>query len=154
MGKIVSINLSRRKGTMKQPVAAAELVAGWGINGDAHAGNGERQVSLLMQESIEKQKRKMEAGKGKKVKLRPGVFAENLTTEGIDLLALRIGDQLLVGEGVRVRVTKIGKECHTRCAIYESAGDCVMPREGVFCAVEAGGTVRVGDRIELEKSDE
>ncbi|OGP61545.1 MAG: hypothetical protein A2V67_20310 [Deltaproteobacteria bacterium RBG_13_61_14] len=148
MGKIVSINLSRKKGTIKQPVAKAELVAGLGIAGDAHAAAGNRQVSLLMQESIEKQKRRMEKNPGEKVKLKPGVFAENLTTAGIDLLALRLGDELKLGNGLRLRVSKIGKECHTRCAISDRAGDCVMPREGIFCEVAIGGSVRVGDRIE------
>jgi MOSC domain-containing protein YiiM len=155
-GTIHSINVSLRKGEPKTPVPEAEIVAGEGIRGDAHRGFGHRQVSLLMLESIDEQKR-MSGGEDKAkaagVAIVPGIFAENLTTRGIDLRGLRIGDTLIIRRGrgrvrVRLRVSQIGKECRTRCAIYRLAGDCIMPRRGIFCEVVAGGTVRAGDRIE------
>jgi len=151
-GAIHSINISRKKGIPKTPVASAELVPGEGIRDDAHRGAGRRQVSLLMFESIEEQralaggaKRERAAG----IAIVPGVFAENLTTRGIDLTGLRIGDKLIIGDGrVRLRVTQLGKECPAPCAIFRLAGDCVMPRRGVFCEVLEGGRIRTGDRIE------
>lgn len=155
-GTIHSINVSLKKGQPKTPVAEAEIVAGEGIRGDAHRGAGHRQVSLLMLESIEEQKR-MAGGEEKAraagVAIVPGVFAENLTTRGIDLTSLRIGDEIVIGKGGaegrgRLRVTQIGKECRTRCAIYRIAGDCIMPHLGIFCEVVRGGPVRTGDRIE------
>jgi MOSC domain-containing protein YiiM len=151
-GTIHSINISREKGVPKTPVESVELVAGEGIREDAHRGFGHRQVSLLMVESIEEQ-RALAGGEEKAkeagVAIVPGVFAENLTTRGIDLGSLGIGDELLVGGGhVRLRVTQLGKECHTRCAIYRLAGDCIMPRLGVFCEVLEGGPIRTGDPIE------
>lgn len=157
MGRIVSINLSGRKRVPKKPVDEATLVSGMGLAGDAHAAPGDRQVSLLMVESIDRARAAVEergwggAPAGRKPDaaiLVPGVYAENLTTSGIDLSSLRIGDELRVGTGVRLRVSKIGKECHTQCAIYHLVGDCVMPREGIFCEVLEGGSIRKGDRIE------
>ncbi len=155
-GLLVSINTSEKKGTIKSPVKAAELVKGLGIRGDAHAGFAHRQVSLLMMESIEKQKQKLkekgiescELVKDQRIGLEPGVFAENFTTKGIDLASLKIGDELRVSETVRLRVSQIGKECHTRCAIYKIVGDCIMPVQGIFCEVLQGGKVKAGDRIE------
>jgi len=158
LGKIVSINTSERKRVPKKPVEEAELVTGQGIAGDSHAGPGDRQLSLLMMESIQRQRdvveQKLGQGSGEKEGtlsaegLVPGIYAENLTTSGIELTALKIGDELKVGEGVRLRISKLGKECHTKCAIYTLVGDCVMPREGIFCEVLQGGTVRRGDPIE------
>jgi len=157
MGKIVSINVSSRKRVPKKPANKAELVPGMGIAGDAHAAPGDRQLSLLMMESIERQRdlikeqsRKAVSGNGSSqaVELVPGIYAENLTTEGIDLMSLNLGDALKVGQGIRLRVSKIGKECHTKCAIYNLVGDCVMPREGIFCEVVEGGPIRPGDDIE------
>ena len=157
MGKIVSINVSDRKRVPKTPVEEAELVVGMGLAGDVHAAPGDRQVSLLMLESIcrarevaEQRKRQgaLEAGKLDVAVLVPGVYAENLTTGGIDLSELGIGDEIKVGESIRLRVSKIGKECHTKCAIYNIVGDCVMPREGIFCEVLEGGSIRKGDSIE------
>jgi len=157
MGKIISINISRKKHVTKKPVREVELVVGMGIRDDAHAGPGDRQVSLLMMESVDKQRelirRKLseaeaEGKKRKDIELVPGIFAENFTTGGIDLLALKLGDELKVGEGIKLRVTKIGKECHTKCAIYHLVGECVMPLEGIFCEVLDGGKVRPGDDIE------
>jgi MOSC domain-containing protein YiiM len=153
MGKIVSANVSKKKGTIKKPVPEIEFMVGQGVRGDAHAGPGDRQVSLLMLESIEKQQRLIEQRPGKSMKLKPGDFAENLTTQGIDLLALKLGDELLVGEQIRLRVSKIGKECHTKCAIFYRVGECVMPKEGIFCEVRTGGVARPGDRIERVPKD-
>jgi MOSC domain-containing protein YiiM len=155
-GVIHSINVSPKTGQSKSSVAEAEIITGRGIRGDAHEGFGHRQVSLLMLESVEEQKRLSggdERARAAGVAIVPGVFAENLTTRGIDLGTLRIGDELVIrgANGKRrmlLRVTQIGKECHSRCAVYELAGDCIMPRLGVFCEVVEGGTVRTGDRIE------
>lgn len=152
MGKIVSVNISRAKGTPKSPVDEIELVPDMGVRGDAHAGPGDRQVSLLMEESIDKARRalagKEECRAAKGVELGPGAFAENITTSGIDLLTLRPGDEVVLQGGARIRITRIGKECHTRCAIYYKTGDCIMPAEGVFGEVIGGGWARPGDGIE------
>ncbi len=145
-GILVSVNTSRKKGQVKTPVPSAELVTGKGIAGDAHLGFAHRQVSLLMIEDIEEQRSRLAAGSS--VRLGPGAFAENLTTGGIDLGALAIGNELVVGDGVRMRVTQIGKECHTKCAVFHLTGNCIMPVRGIFCEVLAGGTVRAGDAIE------
>jgi MOSC domain-containing protein YiiM len=145
-GTIVSVNTSRKKGQVKTPVPSAELVAGKGIAGDAHLGFAHRQVSLLMIEDIEEQRSRLAAGSS--IPLGPGAFAENLTTRGIDLGALRIGDEVAVGDAIRMRVSQIGKECHTKCAVFHVTGDCIMPVRGIFCEVLAGGTVRAGDAIE------
>ena len=157
MGRILSINVSHKRGVVKAPVDEAVLVPGRGIEGDAHAAPGDRQVSLLMEESIEKMRARIRAQlaaeperkRHRKLELEPGAFAENLTVEGIDLAALAIGDEVLVGEGegLRLRVSKIGKECHHGCAILKLVGDCIMPREGIFCEVLTGGTIRPGDPI-------
>jgi len=155
-GRIISVNISRRKGTVKKPVAEAELVAGKGVAGDAHLGFAHRQVSLLMMESIEEQRKRFEelaiqscdAIKGKKIRIEPGAFAENLTTRGIDLSSLKIGDELRINKKIRLRVSQIGKECHTHCAIYHLVGECIMPSLGIFCEVLEGGAVKPGDRIE------
>ena len=140
-GKIISVNVSDNKGEKKHNIEQCLLREGHGLDNDAHAGPWHRQVSLLAAESIEKI-RKM----GLDVK--PGDFAENLTTEGIELPTLPIGTRLRVGE-VLMKVTQIGKECHTRCAIFTQVGDCVMPKEGIFTEVVAGGEVRVGDEVEI-----
>lgn len=138
--KIVSVNISEKKGMRKQPVEEVVLVPGYGIEGDAHASSEwHRQVSLLALESIEKMR---EAG----LDVHPGDFAENLTTEGIDLLGLPLGSRITVGD-VELEISQHGKECHTRCAIYYQAGDCVMPTEGVFAKVITGGSVRKGDTV-------
>jgi molybdopterin adenylyltransferase len=145
-GTIVSVNTSRKKGQVKGPVPSVELFAGRGIEGDAHMDFAHRQVSLLMIEDIEAQRDRL--GTSSSVPLGPGAFAENLTTRGIDLGALAVGDKLVVGSAVRLKVTQIGKECHTKCAVYHLTGDCIMPVRGVFCEVVSGGTVRPGDRVE------
>ncbi|MCL6639616.1 MAG: MOSC domain-containing protein [Firmicutes bacterium] len=142
MGIIKAVCVSPRKGMRKKDVGRGELVAGHGLKDDAHAGPWHRQVSLLAMESIEKMRAKgLDVG--------PGDFAENLTTEGIDLVSLPLGTRLKIGPEAVGEVTQIGKECHTRCAIYQQAGDCVMPREGIFIKVTAGGPVKTGDSIEV-----
>ncbi|MBZ4662840.1 MAG: molybdenum cofactor biosynthesis protein MoaC [Caloramator sp.] len=140
MGKVVSVNVSEKKGVVKNPVNEIELVEDFGVKGDAHAGKWHRQVSLLAEESIDKMK-KMGLDH-----LDYGKFAENITTQGIDLPSLKIGTRLIIGEA-EVEVTQIGKECHGGCEIKRLVGDCVMPREGIFVKVLKGGKVRVGDDI-------
>jgi MOSC domain-containing protein YiiM len=130
---ILSINVSESKGVQKTPVDKAVLRPDYGIEGDAHAGPWHRQVSLLANEDIETMR-------GKGVEIRCGDFAENITTEGIELAALPIGARLHLGEVV-LEVTQIGKECHQGCAIYQAVGDCVMPRQGIFTKVIRGGTI-------------
>jgi MOSC domain-containing protein YiiM len=140
-GKIVSLNTSAKKGVRKKPVKEVVLKTEFGIEGDGHASSEwHRQVSLLALESI----RKMQ-DKGLDVK--PGDFAENITTEGLDLPALPVGTRLTLGDGIEAEVTQIGKICHTKCAIYYQAGDCVMPKEGIFVRVISGGTLKEGDPI-------
>ena len=139
-GKIVSVNLSEKKGTPKKRIERGVLIEDYGLQGDAHAGKWHRQVSLLGVESIEKAKLGPTNG------LCHGVFAENLTTEGIELYTLPVGTRLSVGECV-LEISQIGKECHEGCEISKLVGQCVMPREGVFARVIKGGTVRPGDRI-------
>jgi MOSC domain-containing protein YiiM len=146
-GTVASVNTSLKKGQIKTPVELVELVAGRGIEGDAHRDFAHRQVSLLMVEDIEAQKARLGDGPGTAA-IRPGAYAENLTTRGIDLGSLAIGDELAVGESVLLRVTQIGKECHTHCAVYHITGDCIMPVRGIFCEVVGGGAVRPGDRVE------
>lgn len=143
MARIKSINISEKKGTRKSPVPEARIDENFGILGDAHASSGwHRQISLLGIESIEKMRKK-----GLDVK--PGDFAENITTEGINLLSLPVGTKLRLGP-VLAEVSQIGKQCHTRCVIYKEAGDCVMPKEGIFVRVLRGGVIRIGDLIEVE----
>jgi MOSC domain-containing protein YiiM len=146
-GTIVSVNTSPKKGQIKTPVAAVELRPGRGIEGDAHQDFGHRQVSLLAVEDIEAQRARL-GGAAAAVPLGPGAFAENLTTRGLDLAALAIGDELVIGGTVRLRVTQIGKDCHTKCAVFHLIGDCIMPARGIFCEVLAGGPVRPGDAID------
>jgi len=138
-GKVVAVCISTNKGERKTPVASVELREEHGIVGDAHAGPWHRQISLLAQESIDKMR-------ALGLDVTTGDFAENLTTEGINLPGLPIGTRLNIGE-TELEVTQIGKECHTRCAIYHQAGDCVMPKEGIFARVLRGGVVRPGDAI-------
>jgi molybdopterin adenylyltransferase len=141
-GYVVAVSIGRRKGEKKTPVPSVELVLDHGMKGDAHAGRGPRQVSLLARESIAR----MEA---RGLRVGPGSFAENVTVDGLDLAALRVGDRLRVGTAV-VEVSGIGKECHDRCAIFIQAGDCVMPQEGVFARVVRSGTAAPGDVVERE----
>jgi MOSC domain-containing protein YiiM len=141
--KVVSTNISDKKGMRKKEAEEVLLKENYGIEGDAHASeNWHRQVSLLALESIKKMQ---EMG----LKVGPGDFAENMTTEGIDLPALPIGTRMTIGDDAEVEVSQIGKVCHTRCAIYHQAGDCVMPKEGIFVKVLKAGPVKKGDRIKV-----
>lgn len=146
-GRICSINLSKNKGTGKNPVNESKLIKNFGLKTDAHSGPGIRQVSLLALESINEQNSRLIA-KELKPSLKKGDFAENITTQGIRLLDLKIGDRLKLGARVVLEISKIGKECHKRCAIYYKIGDCIMPREGIFAKVIKGGVIRTGDSIE------
>ena len=136
---VVAVCISKEKGERKTPMPAVTLRENHGIVGDAHAGEWHRQVSLLATESIAKMR-------ALGLDVDAGDFAENITTAGIDLVALPVGTRLALGDAV-VEITQIGKECHTRCAIYYQAGDCVMPKEGVFARVIAGGVVATGASI-------
>ncbi len=141
MARVVAVSISEKKGMRKSGVREALAVENFGLEGDAHASSKwHRQVSLLAIESIEKMRK---AG----LDVGPGDFAENITTEGIDLVALPIGTRLKVGLEAVGEVSQIGKRCHSRCAIYEQAGDCVMPREGIFIKVIKGGWIRPGDEV-------
>ncbi len=139
-GKVLAVNISEKKGTKKTNIKSCLLLKDFGLKADAHGGPWHRQVSLLANESIEKMK-------AKGLKVGYGDFAENVTTEGIDLVHLPIGTEIQIGKSVILRVTQIGKECHTRCAIYYQAGDCVMPKEGIFAEVITEGEVKAGDPI-------
>jgi MOSC domain-containing protein YiiM len=142
-GKVVSINISDKKGVRKKPLREAFLRANFGIEGDAHASSKwHRQVSLLAIESI----RKMQVVG---LKVNPGDFAENITTEGIDLPGLPVGTRMKIGDAIEAEVSQIGKVCHTRCEIYNQAGDCIMPKEGIFVKVIKGGMVKEGDEITI-----
>ena len=134
---VVSVNTSPAKGTSKNPVASIRLQSGLGVAGDAHAGPGHRQVSLLAREDIELMK-----SRGADVTY--GSFAENITTEGVDLAALPVGTQLIIGDSI-LEISQIGKQCHSGCAIMKQTGDCVMPKRGVFATVVKEGEIRVGD---------
>ena len=142
--KVISVNISREKGTIKTPVSEI-IIDELGVKGDAHAGDWRRQVSLLAKESVEKW------GELAGRKVACGEFAENITTEGIVLYETHPGDRLIIGY-VELEVTQIGKKCHgTGCAIFKEVGNCVMPKEGIFAKVIAGGTVKAGDEISWEK---
>ena len=138
---VLAVCISLKKGERKTPVPSVELIPEHGINGDAHAGDWHRQVSLLAQESINKMR---DMG----LDVSAGDFAENITTGGIDLVSLPIGTRLSLGPAI-LEVTQIGKECHNRCAIFYQAGDCVMPKEGIFARVLQGGVIAAGDSISL-----
>lgn len=142
MAKVVAINISEKKGTIKKPIEEGNFIKGFGLEGDAHGGDWHRMVSLLAQESIDKM---LALGiKG----LDPGMFAENITTEGLELHSLPIGTRLKIGETLQ-EVTQIGKECHSGCAIKKQVGKCIMPTEGIFTIVLEEGTIRPGDTIEV-----
>jgi MOSC domain-containing protein YiiM len=145
LGRIETICISREKGTVKETVPVAELRAGHGIVGDAHAGDWHRQVSLLPSESIAKVRAMMPD-------LADGAFAENLVTSGVDLAGVQVGDKVAIEGGVLLEVTQIGKECHQGCAIRQITGDCIMPREGVFCRVLHGGRIEPGVSASLDPS--
>lgn len=142
MGIVVAISISEKKGEKKHNIPEAKVIESVGIEGDAHAEGGNRQVSFLMEESIDRMKKE-----GLSVTF--GDFAENIVTSGADLRNIRLGDSIRVGDDCVLRVTKIGKECHTPCIIGRTIGYCIMPDEGVFCAVESSGHIRVGDSVTI-----
>lgn len=142
MATVTAVNISEKKGTIKHPVPEGEFRVDHGIVGDSHAGNWHRQISLLSQESIDKMTALGVPG------LTPGKFAENLTTEGIELHTLPVGTLLQIGPCL-TEVTQIGKKCHQHCEIYQKVGMCIMPTEGIFVKVLTEGTVRAGDSIRV-----
>ena len=144
MAKVVSVNISEKKGTVKREVPEIQLKLRHGIVGDAHAGDWHRQISLLAEESIDTMRAVSP------LPLDAGVFAENINTVGIDLKSLPVGTRLRIGE-TEVEVTQIGKECHGECAIRKAAGTCVMPTEGIFAVVRREGVVHPGDTVEIIK---
>jgi MOSC domain-containing protein YiiM len=145
MARIVAVCTSEEKGTTKKPIKEGVLKEDYGLVGDAHADCcTHRQVSLLAIESIQRIKEEgFDVG--------PGDFAENLTTEGVELVSLPVGARISIGKDILLEVTQIGKKCHSGCAIYREIGKCIMPREGIFARVVHGGPVRAGDRLKVEK---
>lgn len=142
-GRVLAVNISEKKGTRKTNVRSCAVMKDFGLKDDAHGGPWHRQVSLLANESIEKMK-------AMGLNVGYGDFAENITTEGVDLVHLPVGTTIRIGDAVTLRVTQIGKVCHERCAIYYQAGDCVMPKEGIFTEVIQEGVVKAGDEIVVE----
>ncbi|MDP4117458.1 MAG: MOSC domain-containing protein [Bacteroidota bacterium] len=143
VGRISAISISAKKGIPKSNVKSAELIKDYGIKGDAHAGNWHRQVSFLAMESIDTMRQKGLPA------LRPGAFAENITTEFIDVPNIAIGTKVQLGNTAIIEITQIGKECHSKCAIFDQVGDCVMPREGIFGIVIKGGIIEMGDSFKI-----
>jgi len=141
LAEVLAINTSDKKGVIKVPVEEAEIIEDFGIKGDAHGGPWHRQISLLANESVDKMR-------ASGLQLDCGVFAENITTKGIELHTLPIGTRLRIGETIQ-EVTQIGKECHHGCAIKQQVGHCIMPTEGIFTKVIKGGTLKAGDAIEI-----
>ena len=147
MAKIIAVCKSDKKGIRKEDVKEGLFQLDYGLADDAHADSGtHRQVSLIAIESISKM-REMGFDVG------PGDFAENLTTEGIDLVLIPVGTEVSVGEEAILEISQIGKECHSGCAIFKQTGNCIMPKEGVFAKVIRGGTVRTGDQIGIRKDE-
>ena len=143
MAHVEAVCLSRKKGIVKKEQGNVVLIENWGIDGDAHAGDWHRQVSLLAGESIDTVKETLPT-------LKNGAFAENIITRGIDLTTLKIGDRLQVGDTVILEITQIGKKCHNDgCAIKKATGDCIMPREGIFSRVIQGGEIVKDFKIAL-----
>ena len=140
--KVISIAISKKKGIRKTPVSSVQLIEDHGIEGDAHAGPWHRQVSLLAMEDIH-------GMQAKGVDVDFGDFAENIATSGIDLPSLPIGSRLRIGHTALLEITQIGKECHNKCAIYYQAGDCIMPKRGIFARVIAGGKISWNDDIQI-----
>lgn len=147
IGHIVAISISTRKGVKKTNIRQGRLLENYGLEYDAHAGDWHRQVSLLAMESIAKIREKG-------LDVNPGDFAENITTEGLRLWEIPMGTRLMLGSEALVEVTQIGKECHSRCAIYNQVGDCVMPKEGIFVRVLNGGVIQPEDRIQVLHQDQ
>ncbi len=142
-GKVLSVCISSEKGTKKKEVNSARLIPDWGIEGDAHADSGPRQVSLLSIEEINKMKRLIP-------NLMPGDFAENIDTQGIDIDQIKIGDRIIIGDNIVLEVSQIGKECHSGCEIQKITGECIMPKKGVFAKVLKGGIVKRNDNLRVK----
>lgn len=143
VGRIVAVSISKKKGIPKSNVNSAKLIENHGIEGDIHAGKWHRQVSFLALESIDKMRAKGLPG------LRPGAFAENITTEFLTLPEIEIGTKIKIGQSAELEITQIGKECHDKCAIFVKVGDCVMPREGIFAKVIKSGDIKINDEIRI-----
>ena len=148
-GKVFSINLSEKKGVGKKAVKESYLKKGWGLLGDAHSGHWHRQISLLSWGRIREQKICPKVKKSEEQGFKPGDFAENITTEGLNLAILKVGDEIEIGKNIRLKVSQIGKKCHNYCAIYKKIGKCIMPKEGIFAKVLKGGKIKVGDEIKF-----
>jgi MOSC domain-containing protein YiiM len=147
MNSVIAVCKSDKKGTRKTPVPEIYIKDNYGVDGDAHADcTTHRQVSLLAVESIDKMR-------SKGYDLQPGDFAENITTQGIDLASLPIGTRIMPGNEVVLEMTQIGKECHAACAIRKQVGDCIMPREGIFARVIHGGMIKAGDSIRITSNN-
>jgi MOSC domain-containing protein YiiM len=149
-GKVIAVNISDKKGVTKTPVDEGKFIENFGLEGDAHGGDWHRQVSLLGNESVEKMREMLEKNGHTDCR---GIFAENLTTQGIILYELPVGTKMEIGETLQ-EVTQIGKDCHDGCAIKNQVGKCVMPREGIFTKVLKGGYIRPGDNIKILEKDE
>ena len=148
MGKIVAVCISEKKGIQKRNIGKCRAIKHYGLEGDAHAGKWHRQVSLLATESAD-------VMRNKGLEIKDGDFGENIVTSGIELKSLPVGTTLKIGNDILIRVTQIGKLCHDRCAIYYKAGDCIMPREGIFAEILNNGIIATGDEISiLEESVE
>ena len=145
MGKVLAVCISEKKGTEKKNVGSARFIEDWGIENDSHAGKWHRQVSLLSHEKIE-------AFRARGAEVIDGAFGENLVVDGFDFRTLPVGTKFKCNDVV-LELTQIGKECHSGCAIYQKMGECIMPREGVFTRVLHGGTISVGDTMEILKED-
>lgn len=143
-GTVLAICISERKGTVKQPVSIGKLVAAHGLEGDSHTGSWHRQISMLADEAVDLLPSPF------RQQIKPGAFAENILTKGIELHTLPIGTLVRIGETALLKVTQIGKECHQGCEIRRVTGDCVMPRMGIFLEVIQGGEIKPGDIIHLE----
>ena len=144
--KVVSLAISTKKGTRKKTTDQVQVIQGHGIEGDAHAGNWHRQISLLSAESID-------ASRKTGLDVDFGDYAENIATTGVDWKTLPLGTQVNIGDAVLLEITQIGKECTRKCAVFYQAGDCIMPREGIFARVLKGGSIRCGDEIRLDIPD-
>ncbi len=142
-GKVLSVCISSEKGTKKREVNSARLIPDWGIEGDAHADSGHRQISLLSVEEINKMKKIIPD-------LMPGDFAENIITKGIDSDQIKIGDRIIIGDNIVLEVSQIGKECHSGCEIQKLTGECIMPKKGIFAKVLKGGVVKKDDCLRVQ----
>lgn len=142
IGKVIAISMSEKKGQKKHNIERAELIANFGIKGDAHGGPWHRQISLLSIGSINLMRQKG-------AEVNPGDFAENITVEGITLYELPVGTHLKIGESTLLEVTQIGKECHSGCEIQKQVGSCIMPTQGIFAKVIIGGIIKNGDIIQV-----